>query len=134
MIISFAWTTNAVLADRKKRTRRFWSDEYAKRFVCGSSHKGYNRLPRVHGHHIGTVTITEAPYRQLTSLMTEEDYELEGLKYMEEMGLFIPARTVDGKRLLPMHPKRFFDEWREANECPFVINFNFIPLTELFDE
>jgi len=128
MIISFAWTTEAVLGGRKKRTRRFWSRDYAMRFKPDSQHQGYNRLPRVGGHQIGVVTIIQLPYAQLASLMTEEDYELEGLKYMEETGLYIPVRTIDGKKIPPMHPRRFFEAWKETNDNPFVIDFGFMPL------
>ncbi len=131
MIISFAWTTEAVLAGRKKRTRRYWSIEYAKRFALGSTHQGYNRLPRVGGNQIGVLTITQIPHMQQTTSMTEEDYELEGLKYMEEVGLYIPVRTIDGKKVPPMHPRRFFEAWKEANDNPIVIDFDFIPLSWL---
>lgn len=131
MIISFAWTTDAVLAGRKKRTRRFWSRDYALRFKPNSLHQGYNKLPRVGGHQIGIVTITQIPHTQLTALMTEEDYELEGLKYMEEVGLYIPVRTIDGKKVPPMHPRRFFEAWKETNDNPFVIDFEFALLPQL---
>lgn len=131
MIISFAWTTEALLESRKKRTRRYWSLAYAKRFAVGSSHQAYDRLPRVHGKQVGVVEITKIPHTELTATMTEEDYELEGLKYMEEKGLYIPVRTIDGKKVPPMHPRRFFEAWKEANENPFVIDFEFIPLAKL---
>ena len=134
MIVSFAWTTEALLAGRKKRTRRYWSADYAKRFKEGSQHQAYNRLARVGGHQVGTIILAQAPYIQPTNLMSEEDYELEGLKYMEEKGLYIPVRTIDGKRVPPMHPRRFFEVWREKNANPFVIDFDFHPLLSLVGE
>ena len=131
MIVSFAWTTWALLALRKKRTRRYWTESYARRFLKGSTHQAYDRPARVHGHQVGIITLAHTPYLQPTSQMTEEDYDLEGLKYMEEVGLSIPSRVVDGKKLPAMHPRQFFEAWRKEDNTLFVVEFEFSPLERL---
>lgn len=118
MIISYVWTISALLAGQKKRTRRHWADSYARRFLVGSTHQAYNKSPRVHGHQVGTVLITSTPFKQRTSLMTEEDYELEGLKYMEEQGLLIRGNIT---------PRSFFELWKAADDEVWVIDFEFTP-------
>jgi len=112
-IISFAWTLDAVLAGRKTKTRRYWNDDYAKRFKKGDLVAGYDRLPRVGGSQKTTIQLTEAPYKQRTSLMTEQDFEDEGLKYMEEQDLWIQLLT----------PRQFFENWQLADEELWVISF-----------
>ncbi len=124
MIVSFAWTTDALLAGQKKRTRRSWNDDYAMKFRVAGRADAYNQLPRVGGHKVGDLNNLSL-FKQRTSLMTEEDYELEGLKYMEANGLFIPVRTAEGKRVPAMHPRRFFEEWRLVNELVWVLDFEF---------
>ena len=126
MIISYAWTTPALLALRKHRTRRHWQDSYAERWLAGSTHKAYDHLPRAHGKQVGTVTLKRHPFKENTKLMTEVDYELEGLKYMEEQGLFVKV-----SRGVFITPRSFFDQWREAGELVWVIDFDFSPFEKL---
>ncbi|MDV2988553.1 MAG: hypothetical protein P3T54_00100 [Dehalogenimonas sp.] len=113
MIISFAWTTNAFLAGRKRKTRRNWAPQYARRFKAGTSHQAYDKNPRIGGHQIGTVGIERDPYLQRTSMMTEDDFEAEGFKWMEENG--ISMRGVS--------PRQFFEDWKAADELVFVVEF-----------
>ena len=58
-IISFAWTTPALLAGRKTVTRRDWSDRYALLFHADDFVAGYNRSPR----HGGRRAFQEFPAR-----------------------------------------------------------------------
>jgi len=118
MIISFAWTTAALLAGRKSRTRRYWKPEYAARFKPGSLHDAYDRSPRYHGKKVGTVQITRRPYQQHTSKMTEEDYEAEGFKWMEE----------NNKRIRFTTPRAFFEGWKLNGQVVYVVDFQFFPL------
>lgn len=113
MIITFAWTTAAVQAGRKCRTRRYWLPEYAARFKLGRPHKAYDRSPRNHGHCFATIELTREPYLQSTADMTEEDYEAEGLAWMEEQGLTIRGKT----------PRHFFEDWKARGEMVYVVCF-----------
>ncbi|MBW2053822.1 MAG: ASCH domain-containing protein [Deltaproteobacteria bacterium] len=44
-IVSFAWTTEALLAGRKTVTRRCWNERYAGRFKSGDLVQAYDRNP-----------------------------------------------------------------------------------------
>jgi len=116
MIISFAWTTDALLAERKKVTRRDWSKEYAAKFRQGTVHDAYDRLPRVHGKKVGNVRIATPPYPERTRDIPDADFELEGLGYMEEKGLLIQKKT----------PRKFFEDWRQSSQVLFVVRFDLV--------
>ena len=124
MILSFAWTAEAFISGRKKRTRRDWDETYAAFFKPGIVHRGYNRSPRVGGHSIGNFTVPHYPRKGNTADMTEEDYELEGFAYMEEHGLMIPARRVNQISLPAVSPREFFENWKRSAIDLFVVDFN----------
>ena len=52
-IISFAWTTEALLAGIKTCTRRDWNDDYARRFKNGEFCQAFDRNPRAGGKRVG---------------------------------------------------------------------------------
>ena len=96
-IISFAWTTPALLAGRKTVTRREWNDRHALRFRKGDLVAAYNRQPRFGGHQVATIRLTRDAYKESTALAPPEDFEAEGFAYCEEHGLKVdgwPARAV----------------------------------------
>lgn len=135
MIISFAWTSRAVLAKfpdgrpAKWKTRRGWDEDYAAQFPASSIHKAYDKNPRVHGHHIADVMILKDPYLQRTGHMTETDYEAEGLLWMEQNGIVVPARNENHRVLKEQTPRDFFEAWRERNELVYVVEFQVIEWT-----
>jgi len=117
MIISYAWTTDALLAGRKTCTRRDWNRDYALRFLAGSVHDGYDRSPRIGGKKVATVQIAErSPYQERTSLIPDADFEGEGLKFMEEKGLLIRGIT----------PREWFENWRASDEILWVVRFKLV--------
>ncbi|MEE9356541.1 MAG: hypothetical protein V3U75_13200 [Methylococcaceae bacterium] len=77
-IISFAWTTEALRTGKKTVTRRFWSDSYAKQFKEGDLVQAYDRSPRFKGKQIAIIRLTQAPYKEPLSLMTDEEEKAEG--------------------------------------------------------
>lgn len=122
LIVSFAWTTAALLAtwpdgsDVKTCTRRNWNDEYARRFRAGIDCQGWDRGPRVGGQKVAEIRLTADAQPQRTSFMTEVDYKAEGLLWMEVKGI-----TVRGQ-----HPRVFFDQWRKADELVYVVRFRVV--------
>lgn len=120
MIISFAWTTEALLAEAKKVTRRDWSKEYAAKFRGGTVHSAYNRQARFGGEKVGDVKLCLPPYPERTRDIPDEDYELEGFFYMEERGLLIRGRT----------PREWFEAWRKSNQVLFVVRFDLVYLCD----
>ena len=77
-IISFAWTTKALLEGKKTVTRRKWSDKYALMFKKGDLVKAYDKSPRSGGKHRATIRLTHDPYKECLIDMPEEDIANEG--------------------------------------------------------
>lgn len=121
-ILSYAYTTEALLAGVKFRTRRRWSRRYALSFHGAEVEQAWNRSPRVGGFYLGDVQLTADPFEQRTGQMTEEDYSIEGLAWMEDHGLMVPVSTPGGPPA-PMQPREFFEKWREENETLWVVDF-----------
>jgi len=124
MIISFAWTTDALLAGAKTCARRGWSLEHVRKFRPGQLSQAYDRSPRVGGKQIAIIRHTRHPYLQPTSQMTEADYIAEGFAWMEENGLMVPVK--DKGRTLMLHPRRFFEIWKLSGAAPYVVRFELV--------
>jgi hypothetical protein len=83
MIISFAWTTDALLAGRKTCTRRRWSDAHHERWVRAYRqgrliHDAWDKLPFAGGRKIGDVRLICEPYKERLADMPESDLVAEG--------------------------------------------------------
>ena len=113
LIISFAWTFAAFEAGFKTCTRRSWPAEYAARFRAGMICQGWDRVARNGGRSHGLIWLTVKPYKESTADMPEEDYENEGLGWMERNGLLIRG----------MAPVAFWDNWKKAAEDVYVVRF-----------
>lgn len=112
MIVSFSWTTPALLAGRKTRTRRQWDEKYAARFHVGDVCQAYDKGPRNGGKRVGYIKITGMK-RENVALMPEEDFEKEGFAYLEEQGFTLwekPARKA-------------FDDWIDTGKEYLVVDF-----------
>ena len=116
-IISFAWTTPALLKKRKTRTRREWNDKYASMFKVGDLIQAYDKQPRFKGKRIAIIKITKIRKEALFD-MPSEDFELEGFKYFEEKGL----------KIWNKEPADAFNEWAESDDEVWVIDFKIIKL------
>ena len=119
MIISFAWTTPALLAGRKTVTRRDWTKAYAHRFHAGELEQAWDRTPRIGGHQVAIIRLVFAPYPGHTGMMPKSDYEAEGFAYLEEQGLL-----CDG-----MHPRIFWQAWKAADLPLYVVRFGLESIT-----
>ena len=119
LIISFAWTSPAIRARRKLRTRRSWSPEYAGKFKAGSVCQAYDKGPRVGGKQICFIRLTKAPWLQNTrELDDKDDYELEGFAYMDEWGFPCPPKGLSGQE--------FLKQWKDAAEDVYVVDFEYV--------
>ena len=91
-IISFAWTTDALLAGKKTVTRRDWDDRYARRFQAGDICAAYDKSPRFGGKKVAEIKLTTKPHKQWLHEVTDADEVLEGglwgsgRAYREAMG------------------------------------------------
>lgn len=77
-IISFAWTTEALLKGKKTQTRRFWKPKYAKQFKKGDIVQAYDKNPRAKGKLVAFIKLTEKPYIQDIMMISEADFQAEG--------------------------------------------------------
>lgn len=122
LIVSFAWTTAALLAtwpdgsDVKTCTRRNWSDKYARLFKAGMDVQGWDRGPRVGGWQVAVVRLIADPYLERTSSMPDRDYKAEGLEWMEKQGILIRGKS----------PRQFWDDWKLADELVYVVRFQLV--------
>ena len=117
-IISFAWTSVALLAGRKSRTRRKWDDKYAARFKVGDMLQAWDRSPRFGGKRIGTIEVVGIKKEDIY-LMPPEDFEKEGFAYFEQNGLKIRGQD----------PRAAFFEWRDQGGLYYVLDFRLISIT-----
>ena len=122
-MISFAWTTPALLCGRKTVTRRGWKDSWARGFNRGDLVAAYDRQPRYGGQQVATIQLEEQPYKESTKLAPWSDYEAEGLAYLESIGA-----KVDG-----LAPKTFWKAWHLFPKEMWVVRFSLIgqPMAEV---
>jgi len=91
-IISFAWTTEALLSGKKIVTRRFWKATHARKFKDGDLVAAYDRNPYNGGKQVAVIRIISTPYRERLKHMTDAEERLEGglwgsaEAFMEAMG------------------------------------------------
>jgi len=118
-IISFAYTTPALLARRKTVTRREWKGTYARSFHAGDLVAAYDKSPRSGGHQVATIRLTCEPYPECTADIPPYDYENEGFQYMEEVGLLVQG----------IHPRIFWRSWKSAKLVLWVVRFRIVSIT-----
>lgn len=120
MIISFGWTTPALLAGQKTRTRRQWTSRHAVHFKKGAVVDAWNTSPRnVKGnpHVVARLRLTRDSHSQSTSEVTlADDWEAEGFEYMTQHGL-----KVDGKA-----PVELWREWKEKPRHLYIVDFEVV--------
>jgi len=90
MNISFAWTVPSILDHSKTVTRRFWNDDYARKFHAGDIVDAYDQCTRAGGKKIDTIRLTSDPYKQRLSDMPDPHFEREGgTRYWRDKAEFI---------------------------------------------
>lgn len=120
-IISFAWTTPALVAGVKTCTRRAWAPQYARHIHAGDLMTAYDRNPRAHGIPVATIKITADPYLEQTRDAPPEDFEREGFRWLAEHGF-----TVDG-----LTPDDLWAIWhsRANSSLMYVVRFELVEVT-----
>jgi hypothetical protein len=94
MIISFAWTTPALLAGAKTRTRREWSPGHAAQFHAGDLVDAWNQTPRVNSarrgiaiaRKVATIRLTADPHLRMSDITLPDDYQREGFDWFLRHG------------------------------------------------
>jgi len=119
-IVSFAWTTPALLAGAKTVTRREWTLGYANRFRKGDLVAAYDRSPRYKGKQVATLRLTDRPARERYCDVTDDDWEAEGFAWLEENGHTMPH----GRRRVK--PSVLFRAWRYDKQPAWVVRFEVV--------
>lgn len=77
MIVSFAWTTDALLRRWKTVTRRTWAESHAARFRPGVIFDAWDRVPFQGGKKIATCRVVSIRKERLRLLLEDNDYGVE---------------------------------------------------------
>lgn len=132
MIISFGWTTPALLAGRKTRTRRvhtartrysLWHAEGGGELV-----DAWNTGPRnVRGnpHKIAELDLRWPGVRPddvVSGDYPDEDWDREGFAYMQENGLLLPMPGSNTTKLCT--PEQVWETWRRERPVFSVYDFD----------
>jgi uncharacterized protein YqfB (UPF0267 family) len=116
-VISFAWTTPALVAGRKTVTRREWSDAYAARFHEGDLIQAWNRQPRFKGaQRVATIRLTADPYPERLCDIPDEDWEGEGFAYLTDIGATVQKIT----------PIELWAHWKVTDDRLYVVRFELV--------
>lgn len=123
MILSFAWTTDALLAGFKDSTRRQWSPRTLAQFLQRARDRtpldAYNTNPRVHGMKVATIRQTVEP--AWSSDLPAGDWHREGFDWLQRYGY-----TVDGQT-----PAALWYAWETAipAQTAVVVRYEVLDLT-----
>lgn len=120
-IISFAYTTPALLAGRKTVTRRNWKPGYAASFRAGERILAYDRSPRIGGKPAAIIELTDRPKYEADSAVPDSDYEAEGFAYLNEHPELLP-KPEDRARVTPAG----FIAWKCGPYWSWVVRFKLI--------
>jgi hypothetical protein len=80
MIISFAWTTEALLNGKKTVTRRDWPDSHARKFRVGAIVTAYDKQPCWGGRPVARIQIVSIRRESLNELYSTPSYARAELK------------------------------------------------------
>jgi hypothetical protein len=89
-IISFSWTSAALVCGRKSVTRRQWAPRHAARFKRGDEVWAYDKTPRVGGKPLAIIRLTEDASFQADRDAPDSDWEGEGFAFYWENPMVMP--------------------------------------------
>lgn len=114
MILSFAWTTPALLSGHKTMTRRDWTHAHAAKFTVGRLVDAWDRSPRTgKGRKVATIRITREPHMEWSSDLTEYDVEREGFNWLRAHGEWVQVEQI-------------ISAWRAERRLLWVIEFELV--------
>lgn len=115
-IISFAWTTPALLAGVKCVTRRDWDKDYAESFRADEYVQAFDKSPRAGGKCVAIIQLLRAPYQQGTDELCARDWMDEGFAYLQQIG------AKCGRSM----PHEIWENWRLTPTIKWVVPFKMI--------
>ena len=117
MIISFGWTSPALLAGVKTCTRRDWTEHHASWFRAGDLVDAWNTSPRnvrANPHKIATLRLTADVV--LSREYPVSDYEAEGLHWLDDLGYKIHG----------IRAKVLWLAWQQEKPALYVVRFEVV--------
>lgn len=125
MIISFAYTTPALLAGCKTVTRRVWKDSHAAKFTPGMVVDAWWNSPRFlrngkTSDQVAEIEIVSVE-RGNTLDLVEADFVKEGFEYLDSRNL--PCRLY-GKKYPTW--REFFEIWKTEDTNLWVVDFKLV--------
>ena len=123
-IITFAWTTPALVAGAKTTIRQPWSETIASRFHGGSEVAAYDRVGNSGGRQVACIRLTEAPVHQPFSDIPDEDYEREGWAWLHAHADLLPGYIKASD-----FSKESFEKWRSRPGGIWVVRYELVGLT-----
>lgn len=135
-IISFGWTTPALLAGAKTCTRRNWNDRYARSFRPGEVCTAYDRNPRVHGKPVARIQIESvSPERVPMIKAPPSDYAKEGFlwfdQHPEEREKALPKLMagLSLQRYRAITMAELFESWVTSGQSLYVVRFKLLEVS-----
>lgn len=126
MILSFAWTWPAFVAQAKSVTRRAWKPNYAERWKGGTEFDAYDRSPRFKGRKIGVGQLVGPARLRTLSSMPHADYGREGFQYLYDHPQLVPPSRR--KQLWEDWTWAGFDKWRLSGGSVWVVRFEILEI------
>lgn len=123
MHISYGWTSPAVKARRKNRTRRAWKDSHAKKFKPGTLFQMLDKDYRYKGKCFGIGRIVSV-HKEPIADMPDSDYEAEGFAYLHANPHLVPKSMP-----IDVSPEGF-RAWRDSGEVYYTVTFEIVALFE----
>jgi len=115
-IISFARTSEALLAFQKSVTRRYWKDSHGNGFKPDELVQAWDKSPRYGGRKIAIIKII-AVYKEKMIDAPEEDYKNEGFQFMCDHSIYL--YKIGNKKLFPI--PGYWRAWRTTTDEKFKI-------------
>ncbi|MFQ5695909.1 MAG: hypothetical protein ACE5HB_07965, partial [Terriglobia bacterium] len=129
-IVSFSWTTPALLAGAKTVTRRHWSASHAARFKAGDFVLAYDKSPRAGGRPVALIRLIQDAYYEPLAQMPPSDFDAEGFLWFAQNNDAITeemfARFGYGQMVSPHREKMWFEGWKSCGGSMWVVRFALI--------
>lgn len=114
--LSFGWTSPALLAGVKTRTRRDWKPIHAAKFRTGREVRAIDKDRRAGGKPIAILRLTRDAY--LSAEYPEADWYCEGLAWLQQHGYKLPGTGRPG-----LAPIGLWRDWQRTRPSLYVVSF-----------